>query len=256
VSRDGGGPGASAAAVGPVRLLPDLNVIKVGATSIIESGREAVMSVVSELAAAAKAHQILITTGGGERHRHVYTVGSDLGMPAGVLAVLGGSGPMQNALILQALLASHGGTRIPPDHFDEIPVYLAAGAIPITSGMPTYDYWEHPPREGELPTHDTDVGAYLMAETFGARTVIYVKDVDGVYTSDPKLDPDARHLPDVTVKELRGLNPPSLPIEEPVLQMMENGRTVRAVRIVNGHVPGQLTKALRGEAVGTVLRAA
>lgn len=241
---------------GTVRLLPDLNVVKVGATSILEAGRDVVMPVIEEIAEAAQHHQILLTTGGGERNRHVYTLGTDLGMPAGVLAVLGGSGPMQNALILQALLAPFGGIRIPPEHFDEVPVYLAAGAIPITSGMPTYDYWEHPPEVGQLPTHDTDVGAYLMAETFGARTVIFVKDVDGVFTADPKADPSARHLADVTVDALRAMELPTLPIESPLLDMLENGKAVREISIVNGHTPGQLSDALAGKPVGTVVRAA
>ena len=173
-------------------------------------------------------------------------------MPIGVLAVLGAMSPNQNALILQALLAPYGGIRIAADHFDEIPVYLSAGAIPVTSGMPTYNYWEHPPRKGELPEHDTDVGAYLMADTFGARKVIFVKDVDGVYTADPDDDPSAELLTDVTVDELRGA--PSLPFDPPVLDFLASARTVRSIQVVNGQKPGQLTAALAGEPVGTIVR--
>lgn len=236
-----------------VRLLPDLNVVKVGATSIIESDPSMVLSVVRELAETSRRHQILVTTGGGERHRHAFQIGMDLNMPTGVLAVLGRSSPAQNALILQALLAQYGGIRILADHFDEIPAYLAAGAIPITPGMPTYDYWEHPPRSGELPEHDTDVGAYLLAETFGARTVIFVRDVDGVYSADPKVDPTARRLPLATVQELRKI--PTLPFDSVVLDMLDRARSVRQIRVVNGHQPGQLTAALEGAEVGTIVRA-
>lgn len=243
------------APVGTVRLLPGLNVVKVGATSVIEAGRDVVRSVTQELAAAKEHHQLLLTTGGGERHRHVFEIGTDLGMPTGVLAVLGGSGPMQNALILQAMLAPHGGIRIPPEHFDEIPVYLAGGAIPITSGMPTYDYWEHPPEAGQLPTHDTDIGAFLMADTFGARSMIFVKDVDGVFTADPWTHPDATLLRDVTTEELRRLGVATLPFDRPILDVLDNADSVHEIRIVNGHVAGQLTAALAGEPVGTVVRA-
>jgi molybdenum storage protein len=235
------------------RLLPDLNVIKVGATSIIEGDPGPLLSLVREIAALSKEYQLLISTGGGERHRHALAIGVDLNMPIGVLAVIGASAPSQNALILQALLASEGGIRVPPEHFDEIPVYLASGAIPVTPGMPTYNYWEHPPTEGELPAHDTDVGAYLVAETFGARTVIFAKDVDGVYTDDPKTDPEATLLRTTTVKELRDL--PTLPFDRPVLDLLERARTVRELRVVNGTTAGQLTAALAGEDVGTIVRA-
>jgi molybdenum storage protein len=235
------------------RLLPNLNVIKVGATSIIEGDPEPLLSLVREIATLSKEYQLLISTGGGERHRHALSIGVDLNMPIGVLAVLGANAPSQNALILQALLASEGGIRVPPEHFDEIPVYLAAGAIPVTPGMPTYNYWEHPPAEGELPAHDTDVGAYLVAETFGARKVIFLKDVDGVYTADPKADPDANLLTSTTVKELRDL--PSLPFDPPVLDMLERARTVREIRVLNGTKPGLLTAAMAGEEIGTIVRA-
>jgi molybdenum storage protein len=238
--------------VATFRLLPDLNVIKVGATSIIEGDPEPLLALVEEIAKLSKQYQLLISTGGGERHRHALSIGVDLNMPIGVLAVIGASAPSQNALILQALLASEGGIRVPPEHFDEIPVYLASGAIPVTPGMPTYNYWEHPPTEGQLPAHDTDVGAYLVAETFGARTVIFAKDVDGVYTDDPKTDPDANLLTSTSVKELRDLS--TLPFDRPVLDMLERARTVRELRVVNGTKQGQLTAALAGEDVGTIVR--
>lgn len=240
--------------VATFRLLPDLNVVKVGATSILEAeDPKPLLSLVEEIARLSKDYQLLISTGGGERHKHALSIGVDLNMPIGVLAVLGANAPSQNALILQALLASEGGIRVPPEHFDEIPVYLAAGAIPVTPGMPTYNYWEHPPKEGELPAHDTDVGAYLVAETFGARKVIFAKDVDGVYTADPKTDPDARLLTSTTTKELRDL--PSLPFDPPVLDMLDRARTVREIRVINGMKQGQLTAALAGEEVGTIVRA-
>lgn len=248
-------PRREAGAIAPVRLLPDLNIVKIGATSILEAGRDIAMQVIEEVAELAGEHQLLLTAGGGERHRHIFTVGVDLGMPTGVLAVLAGNTPMQNALILQALLAPYGGIRIPPDHFDELPVYLAAGSIPITSGMPTYDYWERPPAVGDLPQHDTDLGAYLLGETLGARSVVLVKDVDGVYSADPKIEPDAKLFEEVTVDELLDAGVETLPFDEPILDNLRNARSVTEIRIVNGRRRGQLTAALEGKPVGTVVRA-
>jgi uridylate kinase len=33
-----------------------------------------------------------------------------------------------------------------------------------------------------------------IAEAFGARKMIYVKDEDGLYEADPKKDPSAKHI--------------------------------------------------------------
>lgn len=237
-----------------IRILPDLNIVKIGGASIIEAGRAIVYPLIEEIAAASRQFQLVITCGGGARHRHVFTVGVDLAMPVGVLAKMGGNAPFQNALVVQALLAKHGGIRVAATQFEEVPLYLAAGSIPVMSGMPTYDYWEHPPAKGVLPVHDTDVGAHLLAETFGARSVIFATDVDGVYTADPKVKVGAERLPHVvTTDELRELT--ALPFDPPVLEMLDRARIARRVQVIDGRIPGHLTAALKGEAVGTIVRA-
>jgi len=47
---------------------------------------------------------------------------------------------------------------------------------------------------------------------------------------------------------------PTLPIEPVVLALLTKTKLVREIRIVNGLVPGNLTRALAGEAIGTVIR--
>ena len=95
----------SASAVGALKILPDVNVVAVGAASILEQGRDVAIALTREIAEATKSHQILVTVGGGRRHRHIFTIATDLKMPVGVLSVLGQNTPHQNALIMQALLA-------------------------------------------------------------------------------------------------------------------------------------------------------
>ena len=48
---------------------------------------------------------------------------------------------------------------------------------------------------------------------------------------------------------------PSLPIEPSVLELMGRARLARSVRLVNGLVSGNLTRALEEQAGGTVIRA-
>ena len=103
--------------------------------------------------------------------------------------------------------------------------------------------------------HRTDAGSYLVAEAFGARSVILLKDVDGIYTADPKTNPDATFIVEIGAAELLRKQLPTLPIEPVVLELLARTKLVRGIRIVNGLVPGNLTRALAGEKVGTFIHA-
>ena len=95
-----------------VSILPDANVVKIGGQSIIDRGRAAVFPLVDEIAKNLPRHKMILGTGAGTRARHAYSVGSDLGMPTGVLGVLGTFVSMQNARMLHYLLARWGVSLI------------------------------------------------------------------------------------------------------------------------------------------------
>ncbi|MFT4041148.1 MAG: hypothetical protein QM692_23405, partial [Thermomicrobiales bacterium] len=82
-----------------------------------------------------------------------------------------------------------------------------------------------------------------------------VKDEDGLYTADPKKDPDARFIPEITVDELLALDLDDVVVERSVLEMMPHAQHRRSIQIINGLVPGNLTRALNGEHVGTIITA-
>ena len=92
----------------PIRLLPWLQVVKIGGASIMDRGRDAILPVVDELRRLLPEHRLLILTGAGIRARHVYSVGLDLGLPVGSLAPLAASEAGQNGHILASLLAPEG----------------------------------------------------------------------------------------------------------------------------------------------------
>jgi molybdenum storage protein len=123
----------------------------------------------------------------------------------------------------------------------------------VFNGIPPYDLWEHPPALGKIPPHGSDAGSYLVAEVFGARTIILLKDVDGLYTADPKTHPDARFIPEIGAADLLRMQLPTLPIEPVVLELLTRARLAKSIRIVNGLVAGNLSRALAGEPVGTLI---
>jgi molybdenum storage protein len=236
-----------------VHILPEANVIKIGGQSFIDRGRVAVFPLIEEIVENLGRHKMIIGTGAGTRARHAYSVGLDLGLPTGVLSVLGTFVSMQNARMLNYLLAKHGIPFIEPAQFAQLPHYLAERGAVIFFGMPPYIYWHSNPAVGRIPPHRTDTGSYLVSEVFGTRSMIFVKDEKGLYTSDPKKDRNAKFIPKITLAELKELDLQDVVVERSVLELMENATHRRSIQIINGLERGNLTRALAGEHVGTVI---
>ena len=248
--------GVIASTEAPVRaILPHVNVIKIGGRGIMDRGRSALLPLIDEIARNQERHTQIVGVGAGVRTRHILSVGLDLGLPTGVLATLSAKDAAQNAYMVSCLLARHGFVYLEaPFLVQLLPAMLAAARGAVFNGVPPYDLWEHPPAVGKIPPHRTDTGTYLVAEVFGARKMIFLKDVDGLYTADPATDPKATLIREIRVDELIALGLPTLPIDRAVIDLMSRAKLAREVQIVNGLVPGNLTRALEGEAVGTVIR--
>lgn len=237
----------------PVPMMPDVRVLKVGGQSIMDRGREALFPILEELIAAKDRYKLLLCTGGGTRARHVYSVASDLELPTGVLAALGGYVPRQNARMLQMLLAQHGGIFMLHDDFEKLPLYFRLGCIPILSGMPPFGYWEKPTENGRIPQHRTDAGVFLSAEVLGSKRAIFIKDEDGLFEDDPKKNPGARHIPRISATELLARDLPDMVVERVVVEYLNRARFCTELQIINGMKKGMVTRALEGEDVGTII---
>lgn len=238
-----------------IKILPDANVIKVGGQSFIDRGRDAVFPLIEEIVANLPQHKMIIGTGAGTRARHAYSVGLDLGLPTGVLSVLGTFVSMQNARMLHYLLAKHGIPFIEPAQFPQLPLYLEERRAAVFFGMPPYTFWQKNPAVGRIPPHRTDCGVYLVSEVFGARSMIFVKDEQGLYTADPKKDKSATFIPEISVEELIERDLQDVVVERSLLALLQNARQRRDIQVINGLERGNLTRALNGEHVGTIIRA-
>jgi molybdenum storage protein len=239
----------------PVRaILPHVSVIKIGGRSIMDRGRSAVLPLLDEIVENQARHTQILGVGAGVRSRHILSVGLDLGLPTGVLATLSAKDAAQNAYMVSCLLARHGFVYLEaPFLVQLLPAMLAAARGAVFNGVPPYDLWEHPPESGKIPPHRTDAGSYLVAEVFGARRMILVKDVDGLYTSDPATDARAELIPRIAAGDLIARDLPTLPIDRVIPRLILRARLATEVQIINGLVPGNLTRALNGEHVGTII---
>nr|WP_229582845.1 glutamate 5-kinase [Paracoccus sp. S-4012] len=130
-----------------------------------------------------------------------------LGMPAGGLPVeqsqaAAAVGQIRLARAYEAALAPHGVTTAQvlvtlEDSTDRrrylnsratLEVLLGLGVVPIVNENDTV-------ATDEIRFGDNDRLAAQIAVTVGADQLLLLSDVDGLYTANPKTDPDARHLP-------------------------------------------------------------
>ncbi|MDN5861105.1 MAG: uridine kinase [Pseudonocardia sp.] len=236
-------------------ILPDVTVLKIGGQSFIDRGAAAVHPLVDVLVEIKQRHRLLIGTGGGTRARHAYAMAAELGLPTGVLSQIGSGVAGQNATILGYLMARHGVPVVGAAALPALALYLADSGAAIFSGMPPYDMWQRVPAEGTIPPYRTDAGCWLVAETYGCASMIFVKDEDGLYTANPKTDPSATFIPRATVDELIAMDLPDLVVERPLLELMRNAKHVRTIQVVNGLEPDRVRRAVEGEHVGTIITA-
>ena len=235
------------------RLFPDVNILKIGGQSICDRGIRAVPAVIKEIAANKEKHKMLITTGGGTRSRHIYAIGLELGMPTGIIAKFGSSVSEQNALLISMLLSPWGGIKIGHDEIVKLPTYFSQGCIPVMHGMPPYDYFAIPPATGRIPIHRTDVGTLILADLIGARSCIFIKDEKGLYSDDPKKNADAEFIGEIGAEQLLKRRLDDLIIERPCIEILQNSHVIHQIQIINGLEEGNITKALNGEKVGTII---
>ena len=102
------------------------------------------------------------------------------------------------------------------------------------------------------PYFTTDTAAALRAAEIDADVIFKATQVDGVYTGDPKKDPKARLIKDITYMEaiskgLKFMDASALTL------CMENNIPIL---VFNLHTPGNIRKALAGQKTGTLIKQA
>ena len=155
--------------------------------------------------------------------------------------------------MIYSLMAKYGAVRVPKDHYTDLPHYLDNGMIPILTQNPPHHYWEKAPKKGVLPENGSDFGAYMTAEGLGARSMIFIKDQDGLYTKDPAIHSNAVLIPRISAQELLENNQDDLIIDRTAIEMLARARHLKEIYIINGLKRGNVMQALDGKQVGTVI---
>src|SRR5262249_50061920 len=106
---------------------------------------------------------------------------------------------------------------------------------------------------GNVPAHGSDFGLFQLADVLAMKQLIFVKDEDGLYDRDPKRHPDARLIPRATLREILERPPETTILDRELFKSWKTARNTKTIQIVNGLKKGQLSRALAGEPVGTVI---
>ncbi|MDR6866002.1 uridylate kinase [Microbacterium resistens] len=204
-----------------------------------------VSQIAREIAAATDEVEIAVVVGGGNFFRGAEL--SQRGMDRGRADYMGMLGTVMNALALQDFLEQAGAaTRV---QSAIAMTQVAEPYIPLRA--------ERHMEKGRvvvfgagagLPYFSTDTVAAQRALEIGATEVLVAKNgVDAIYTADPNKDATATRIDQVTYREAlqRGLKV----VDSTAFSLcMDNGMDMR----VFGMEPaGNITRALRGEAIGT-----
>jgi uridylate kinase len=100
-----------------------------------------------------------------------------------------------------------------------------------------------------MPYFSTDTAGAQRALEIGCDVVLLAKGVDGVYTADPKLDPDAKMFDEVTHREVleRGLK---VADATAFSLCMDNHMPIIVFNLLT---EGNIGRAVRGERIGTLV---
>ncbi|MFB0560683.1 MAG: UMP kinase [Candidatus Lokiarchaeia archaeon] len=184
-----------------------------------------------------------IIIGGGKTARKYIEAARKLGAAEGLSDEIGIRAAQLNAQIMVGALDEEAYPTI-PETLQEVAEAAATGKIVLVGGL--------------QPGQSTNAVAALVAERIKADMLINATDVDGVYTKDPKKDPSAEKLDEVTVNELqeiideKGFFAGKYKLFDSIaLKILERSKI--PTRIVNGEEPKILLRIIAGENVGTLI---
>jgi uridylate kinase len=100
------------------------------------------------------------------------------------------------------------------------------------------------------PYFSTDTAAVLRALEIEAQVILKATNVDGVYSADPKKDPKAKFLAEVSYQEaiVQGLGV----MDSNAFALCKDNKL--PIQVFNINQPGAIVRILQGERIGTIVR--
>ncbi|MEM1537646.1 MAG: UMP kinase [Candidatus Nezhaarchaeales archaeon] len=221
-------------------------VIKIGGHILSSTAFERLLheynNIIRELIS--KGFKAYIVVGGGEYARRLISVARSLGATEAFCDEIGIWVSRLNANLMVAALKDLAYPRV-PQSYEELKDLITRPEKVIVCG-------------GLQPGQSTTAVAALISELTSSPLII-ATDVDGVYSSDPKLDPTAKRIEELSYQDLAQLLYHGAALagtfklfDQVSLKIIERSRIV--VQVVNGGVPQNVLRAALGMRVGSIIK--
>ncbi|HPS21263.1 MAG TPA: UMP kinase [Candidatus Paceibacterota bacterium] len=195
------------------------------------------------LSQVAKNKKFIIITGGGKICRKYQNAAKEISTPNNDdLDWIGIASLKLNAELIRTIFGEYANEKVVSDFSENLdfkrPIYIGSA----------YE-----------PGHSTDWDAIELAKKVGAKVVINLSNTDYVYDSDPKLNPDAKKIEEISWAEYRKLIPtdwnPGLNTPFDPTAAREAETVGIEVVIMNGKPVSNLTGYLEnGKFLGTLIK--
>lgn len=214
-------------------------VLALGGSIIPVEEPEMIINIGSLLKKCACNVELYIVVGGGKTARSYIKAARKFGVGEEFLDEIGIAATRLNAMLLKPFICPRKDT---PETIDE----AAAMTPPVVMG-------------GTTPGHSTDAVGAMLASAVNADRFVIATDVDGIYGSDPKKNPEARKFDSISIKELRKMSSDewneagkSSAIDGIACRIIDENRI--KTYVVNGKNTADLENAIYGrEFKGTVI---
>jgi uridylate kinase len=167
-------------------------VISIGGSVLVPDSDDAnyIKSLVSLLKEISASHRLFVVTGGGRIARFYIKLGRSLSISENDLDELGIEATRLNAQLLIQTIKDKANYK-PAITVEEAAEAGREHGIVIMGGT--------------APGHTTDAVSASLAEKVGAARLVNATNVDGVYDSDPKKNPDAKKFDKMSYEQLNTL---------------------------------------------------
>ena len=187
----------------------------------------------------------VIVVGGGDIARTYVKAARELGVDEATCDSIAVAVTRVNAYVLSSMLHDIAVQKIPTT-VEELKTLASTsnGKIVVTGGM--------------QPGQSTTAVSALAASVIKAERIIIATDVNGIYTEDPKKNPNAELLPKINYQQLEELlyKIPQKAGEYPIIDtvgLTMIKRTKIPIYYVNGHDQKTLKQAIQGINAGTIV---
>ncbi len=173
------------------------SVLKVGGSLAVCP--EKLKALCNELSLSSKTHRLVVVPGGGEFADLVRSLDKRFSLSCSVSHKMAILGMDQYGLLLVDLIPN----SVAVNKLEEIEYFLDMGKLPVF--LPSSLMLKENPLENSWDVTSDSIAMYI-ASRLNVSRVLFVTDVDGIYSDDPKKHPEAKLIAHVTAQELLDLN--------------------------------------------------